>query len=196
MKKETMLKAVNDISDDFIAEAAPSGWMPKEKPAFGWLNGKVLAGILAAVLMIPILPVLMRPHRPDIQTVTPYHVCETIREAEDITGFTFAYPETYKDWKVSQIRVYTGSMIEVIYADADGETARIRKAEGNDDISGDYNAYAQETILHAGTREITARGDDDSVSLMTWSENGYSCSVSFSEPLSSEDAAAFAAEIQ
>lgn len=195
MKKETLLKAVSDISDDFIAEAAPSGWLPEKKPAFGWLSGKVLAGILAAVLMIAVLPVLMKPHRPDTQTVTPYQICETIREAEDITGFTFACPETYKDWKISQISVYAGSMIEVIYADPDGETARIRKAEGNDDISGDHNAYDRETVLWAGTRELTARGNDDSVSLLTWTENGYSCSAAFAEPLSAGEAVSFAAEI-
>ena len=51
MKKETMLKAFTDISDDFILEAAPKGVLPKEKTAFGWFNAKMLAGAFAVLLM-------------------------------------------------------------------------------------------------------------------------------------------------
>ncbi len=47
MKKETMLKAFTDISDDFILEAAPQGYLPKEKKAFGWFNARMLAGAFA-----------------------------------------------------------------------------------------------------------------------------------------------------
>ncbi len=195
MKKETMLKAFTDIDDDLIEEAAPAGYLPKKKSVFGWLNSKMLAGAMA-VFMIALASALILPQTEgnhNINVVTPYTVYSSMEEAEKVTGFRLVYPETYQDGKAAVISVYTGNMIEVIYQNAaEEETMCIRKAKGNDDISGDYNHYAQEETLQAGTKTVTAKGDADKFSLLIWNDQGYSYAVMLQEPVGSQEAAGIA----
>lgn len=196
MKKETMLKAFTDISDEFLEEAAPRGYLPKKKPVFGWLNAKMLAGAMA-VFLIAFVTMLARPSdHGSVNIPRPNTAYTSIEEAAKVTGFGLTYPQEYKGDKAADISVYTGSMIEIIYRDGSGtETMRIRKAEGSDDISGDYNSYAQEETLNAGGKTVAAKGENGRYSLLVWEEEGYSYSASFSDPLSAEEAADFAALI-
>ena len=195
MKKETMLKAFTDIDDDLIEEAAPAGYLPKKKSVFGWLNSKMLAGAMA-VLMIAVVSALILPNTDqnhNVNLTRPDTVYSTLEEAEKIAGFELDCPETYHEWTVSRISVYSETMIEVIYQNsAEEEMMRVRKAEGSDDISGDYNHYAQEETLQAGAKTVTAKGSEDQFSLLTWNDQGYSYAVLFQEPVGSEEAAGIA----
>lgn len=199
MKKETMLKAFTDISDDFILEAAPQGYLPKEKKAFGWFNARMLAGAFAVLLMAFILPRVLRPAQqgtpgnPNVTISRPYTVCETMQEAEVLTGFALECPEIYKDLKLSEIDVYNNSLIDAVYCDASDEVGmHIRKAEGSDDISGDYNTWETETKIQAAGKTVTLKGDEGLCSLLIWTENGYSYAVSLAQGITPEEAAAIA----
>lgn len=196
MKKETILKAINDIDDDFILEAAPKGYLQKEKPAFSRLNMKMLAGAFAILMLAVMMPSLLKPaentpadQKPPVQLVNPAVSVETLEEAEAITGFALECPETFGEWNRSGIAVNNGKMIDVTYTDKD-ENARmhIRKAAGEDDISGDYNTYDSAEETSAGSKTVTLKGNDQTVSLMIFTENGYSYSVNMDEGLSREDA--------
>ena len=199
MKSEkAILKAMNDIRDDYIEEAAPRGYLPKTERAsvFSWMNMRVLAGAFA-VLMLAVFGTFLRPKNSDVQTVRPYTVCQTLQEAEKITGFSLDVPDSMEGWKISSISVYNGTMTEVQYADTDGETVlRVRKAEGSDDISGDYNTYPEETEFISSGRTVTASGENGNVQLMVWTGNGFSYSVSLSEPVSIETAESIADQIR
>jgi len=91
---------------------------------------------------------------------------------------------------------------EVIFAilfetGADGERAAyIRKAPGTDDISGDYNDYAEIETLDVNSRSVTMKGNDGLVNLALWTDGGYSYALNVSEGLSRSDIAALVAEIQ
>ena len=202
MKKETMLKAFTDISDDFILEAAPKGALPKEKTAFNWFSAKMLAGAFAVLLMAFILPMVMKPAQqgntdhPDVAIARPYTVCADMQEAETLTGFALESPETYKDLTLSEINVYNNSLIDAVYYDASGElTMHIRKAGGNDDISGDYNTYETETEISTAGKTVTLKGDGGLYRLLMWAENGYSYALSLNEGITPEEAAALAEAI-
>lgn len=202
MKKETILKAFTDISDDFILEAAPKGALPKEKTLFTWFNAKMLAGAFAVLVMAFILPMVMKPAQqgntdhPDVAIARPYTVVSSMEEAETLTGFALESSETYKDLKLAEIAVYNNSLIEAIYYSASDEPAmHIRKAEGNDDISGDYNTWETETEIKAAGKTVTLKGDGGLCQLLMWTENGYSYAISLNEGITPEEAAALAETI-
>ena len=91
---------------------------------------------------------------------------------------------------------------EVIFAilfetGADGERAAyIRKAPGADDISGDYNDYAETETLDVNSRSVTMKGNDGLVNLALWTDGGYSYALNVTDGLSQSDIAALVAEIQ
>lgn len=202
MKKETILKAMTDINDDFILEAAPKGYMPKEKKAFSWFNMKVLAGAFAVLLMAILLPQVLKPGQNvpggsgDVELVRPYETVESMAQAEQITGFSMDYPDTFLEWTSSEINVYNKEMIDVAYTDANEQIMmHVRKAEGEEDISGDFNAYGFETEINGGNYKVTVKGNDGRVHLMTWIRSGYSYSISLTEGISLDDAARIVSDI-
>ncbi len=68
----------------------------------------------------------------------------------------------------------------------------IRKASGSDDISGDYNDYAQvETV-----NRVTLKGENGNFSLAVWNNNGYTYAVGVQEAMSQSDMLALTAEVR
>ena len=110
-----------------------------------------------------------------------------------MTGFALECPEIYKDLKLSEIDVYNNSLIDAVYCDASDEVRmHIRKAEGSDDISGDYSTWETETKIQAAGKTVTLKGDEGLCSLLIWTENGYSYAVSLAQGITPEEAAAIA----
>ena len=86
-------------------------------------------------------------------------------ELSDAVGFTvkeigelpFTAYFTYDD-TLAEIR-YTGDDQEVYF----------RKSQGDDeDNSGVYNTYSQETTINMGEAEVTCKGDSDAYELAIW----------------------------
>lgn len=61
-----------------------------------------------------------------------------------------------------------------------------RKGTGDEDISGDYNAYGKEEALSVSGCTITLKGNDDGCSLATWTDGTYAYSISVASPISGE----------
>ena len=87
-------------------------------------------------------------------------------------------------------------MIEVIYASGEDEIARIRKAPGAEDISGDYNAYTEQTELTSGGAAVTMKGTDGLVQLAIWQAGGYTYSVSVENGLTADAMAELVAQVR
>ena len=68
-------------------------------------------------------------------------------------------------------------MIQVFYGDKDREVC-IRKAPGTEDISGDYNRYAENNTVTIKGHSVTTKGDNGQICLATWVDNGYTYSIS------------------
>lgn len=96
--------------------------------------------------------------------------------------------ENYMGFSVEEIHVlpfetqstaymsYWGDMAEITYTGADDE-AVFRKAEGTDDVSGDYNAYAEETSVAIGAYTVRLKGESGKYTLATWNDGTYSYSL-------------------
>jgi len=124
----------------------------------------------------------------------PFTEVSTLSEACAITGFDLTIPEVLLDYPNMTIQVMDQTMIEVIFVNKANETDagqdegyRIRKASGTDDISGDYNEYAD---IHTETidgNEVTLKGDGESISVAIWNADGYTYAVDAEDhPLSKE----------
>ena len=82
-------------------------------------------------------------------------------------------------------------MIQAFYGE-DGNDMLIRKAMGNEDVSGDYNEYAQVETVDG----VTLKGENDVFSLAIWEKDGYTYSISVGEALAQADLLALAAAVQ
>lgn len=109
---------------------------------------------------------------------SPFIDCNSIDEAAAITGFGMTVPDSVNGNDIDHISTISREIIQVIYgADYDNSTY-IRKAEGSDDISGDYNTYRQKKQITVNGASVTLKGNNGKINVATWSSNGYSYSIS------------------
>lgn len=113
------------------------------------------------------------------QIADPFIECKTLEEAEKVSGVTIAVPTAITDEFSSCVyRAMENSMIEIVYTNGkDGDEIRIRKGLGKDDVSGDYNNYAEASTVTIGSSTITFKGDNGKVSLAVWIANDHAYSV-------------------
>ena len=78
----------------------------------------------------------------------------------------------------------------------ENEIARIRKAPGAEDISGDCNAYAEQTELTSGDAAVTMKGADGLVQLAIWQADGYTYAVSVENGLTADAMAELVAQVR
>ena len=125
----------------------------------------------------------------DYGVPNPFEIVDTLDEAAKIAGFSLETPTEYADYNSLVIQAIADDMIEVIYFDAEKthEGLRIRKANGTDDISGDYNEYKEEIVVKLGELEITEKGNDGNISVATWTDGTYSYSINVDEALLNAD---------
>ena len=132
----------------------------------------------------------------NVQIPSPFADCETLEEAISITGFDMVVPETLEGYDQPTFQVMSGTMIQVIYRNDKDESVSIRKALGSDDISGDYNEYAQNDTVSVGELAVSMKGEQELVHLATWTDGEYTYAVSVSSGLSEAAMAKLIAEIQ
>lgn len=111
------------------------------------------------------------------QVVNGMEEVDSIETLENYVGFSVeeihVLPfETQSTGYVS----YWGDMAEITYTGADDE-AVFRKAEGTDDVSGDYNAYAEETSVEIGAYTVRLKGESGKYTLAIWNDSTYSYSL-------------------
>lgn len=103
---------------------------------------------------------------------------DTLAEAEQAAGFKIQVPATITGYEEVSYVVISDVMIQVDYRGEHGDIC-VRKMAAStwEDISGDYNVYpdAQEVTVR-GHRALI-RGNGDTASLATWTNDGYAYSV-------------------
>ncbi|QNL44142.1 copper amine oxidase N-terminal domain-containing protein [Oscillibacter hominis] len=120
------------------------------------------------------------------ELANPFTDCTTLKEAQDLAGFSITVPEASSACKETRIRVIKGSLIEVVYANGEEELC-IRKGSGSGDVSGDYNFYAQTKSVTVDGLQVTMKGADGEIRLATWSSGGYTFAVSSSQGVSASE---------
>ena len=120
-------------------------------------------------------------------------------DAAQAAGFDLTVPGEISGCSEKSYRVLNAEgdvMFEIIYASGEDETARIRKAPGANDVSGNYNEYAETETVDVGGVRVTMKGADGLVKLAVWTNGDYSYALSVESGLSQNDMAALVSNIQ
>lgn len=116
------------------------------------------------------------------QIANPWSEVETLDDAANATGFTMAAPDALDGYAGRTIQVMDNAMIEVIYGDADDGAAPLiyvrKSVSEGEDISGDYNEYAESGTLDVDGIRVEVRGEGGLWYVATWSSGGSSFSIS------------------
>ena len=185
MNGMTLLKALNNIDDRFIQEAASIdiGKTDDVRKLKKSNIIKYMVGMAAMAAAVVLITVGIQRKDTDVQdenmvgVVNPYVYYDTLAEAEKAVGFEITVPECFDDVKISEIIVIAGETIEIDYGEDKQSAVTIRKAKGSDDISGDYNTYGFERILSIADMRVTVKGDDDLIKLLTWQNGDFTYSM-------------------
>lgn len=110
------------------------------------------------------------------QIPNPFIDCDTLADAAALAGFDIIVPDSVEGYEERAITAMENDMIQVLYIHGDDEIC-VRKAEGAEDCSGDYNEYSEEKTVTVGDKEVTLRGSNGKVMVAVWSEGGYSYSI-------------------
>jgi hypothetical protein len=123
----------------------------------------------------------------------PFIPCGSLEEAAALAGFPMEVPEETaltEQYPVRDITSIKDTMIQVICYDNDGnEGFRMRKAAGEEDISGVYGTYEERT-LESGGRTLHLRLKEGLVRTICWTEDGFSYAVMTDEAELDEKTAA------
>lgn len=128
----------------------------------------------------------------DVGMPDPFTEYQTLEEAEKEAQFTLELPQAAGDYSGPVYRLNKeAGLLEVIFENG-GERITFRKAAGDEDISGDYNEYAQVETVDG----VTLKGENGMFSLAVWSSDGYTYAVSVHEAVSQSDMLALTAEVR
>ena len=131
------------------------------------------------------------------EIANPYVDCETLEEAGELAGFDISVPDEIDGgYTQGTIQAVENEMIQVTYTTEAGEEITLRKGTGTEDISGDYNEYAEENTLDVDGTSVTARGSDGLVYAATWTDGTYTYSITASAGLESDSVSALVPSIQ
>ncbi len=131
---------------------------------------------------------------PLMQIPNPFVDYDSLEAAAKAAGFELKSPSSVEGFSEKAIQVCNGEMIQVIFLNGD-DRLFIRKAEGSDDISGDYNEYSDNGTVTVDGNSVTLRGDDGKVSTAVWTSGKYTYSVSFDTPVTEETMIALIGQI-
>lgn len=135
----------------------------------------------------------------NVQIPNPWTDYDSKDDAAQAAGFDLAVPDEISSCSEKSYRVLSAEgdvMFETIYASGEDETARIRKAPGADDVSGDYNEYAETETVDVGGVRVTMKGADGLVKLAVWTNGDYSYVLSVENAIGQSDMAALVANVQ
>ena len=125
----------------------------------------------------------------------PFTDFDTLAEAEKQTGLDITLPDAIGSSDKRIYRAMNDEMLEVIYVNGEDETGRIRKARGSEDISGDYNEYAETETVSVGGLDVLLKGDAGLVKLAVWTNDGYTYSVSAEAGLTADEMTALVSAV-
>lgn len=130
-----------------------------------------------------------------VQIPNPFVEYGTLADAAKAAGVELTVPDVLNGSDGRVFQAIENDLLEVIYRKGEDETARIRKAAGSDDISGDYNVYAQMDTVSVNGVQVTLKGNSGKVSLATWTAEGYTYAVSVEGGIPDKEMTRLAAEV-
>ncbi len=112
----------------------------------------------------------------------PFIEYESLEAMVEATGIELTVPEAIDPYTELSYDAIQDDFVEVIYYDKDAnEGYRIRKGIGDEDISGDYNEYAVTEQVDVDGRDVTLKGDGETVRTAIWTVDGSTYAVDADE---------------
>ena len=112
----------------------------------------------------------------------PFVDCASAYDAAQLAGFEVTFPESVPGYDQRLYQAIEGKMAQCFYSNGD-KRVLVRKALGDEDISGDYNTYSQLNTVPVGELQVTEKGEGGLVHVATWSRDGYSFAIDADEGL-------------
>ena len=107
----------------------------------------------------------------------PYEQFNTLEEASEKAGIPINVPDTLMNYQgTTEYYTVDSKMVQVEYGSND-RTLTVRKADGTDDISGDYTDYPEVAVRQLGGFEVTEKGKDGKTYVETWTDGTYTYSI-------------------
>lgn len=121
-----------------------------------------------------------------------------LADAEAAAGIEMGIPDAIGEYSPTAFLTwYERAYIDAVYTDGDGNiAAHVRKAAGDEDISGDYNDYSETSAQEIGGHSVTVKGEGGKIMTAVWADGGYSFSVSVDSGLTADELAALIAEVK
>lgn len=111
----------------------------------------------------------------------------TIGELSEAIGFTVKEIRSVPfEATAVQYTAFWNKFAEIQYTGQDN-TAVLRMAFRNEDVSGDYSEYTNIKNISVDGYSVTLKGDNDKYSLAVWQTEGYSFSVQFTKAISEQE---------
>lgn len=107
----------------------------------------------------------------NVQIPNPFIPYENIDAAKKALSFNPSVPTVLPEgYNIDEITVMDNNFLQIVYKNDKDETIRYRIAKSSEDISGDYNTYANEKRVTIGNYEVTVRGNEN-ISGAIWSSD-------------------------
>lgn len=132
------------------------------------------------------------------QIANPITDFGSVDEATKAAGFDITAPDEIDGKKLTLVQGIKNAdetgydIISLSYGDGE---IMLRKGRGADDVSGDYNEYADIAVDNIGGKSVTMRGIENNVYKATWTDGDFSYSVVADNGLSHEDISAIATKL-
>ena len=128
----------------------------------------------------------------NVQISNPWIDCATLDQAAGLAGFDITVPGKFDGYPNKVVQAVEKSMIQVMYFDGDpsaedSSMVMVRKGTGNEDISGDYNEYAEKETVNMHGVDVQLRGENGLVYSAIWTWNGYSFAINADKGLGRRD---------
>ena len=100
-----------------------------------------------------------------------------LEDAAALTGYDFTVPDSVDGYPDVTIAVLESEQLTEVQYSSGNSRLCLRKAPGSDDISGDFNQYAESNAVDVDGRSVTLQGNDGQVQLATWLDGNYTYSI-------------------
>ncbi|GMQ57012.1 hypothetical protein AN1V17_14060 [Vallitalea sediminicola] len=140
------------------------------RPLFKW---KIASGLVAACFVLVLSIGISTPkHNNNIsqptEIVNPYIEYNDIESAEEILGYDIMIPTIIpEDYTISNIVIIDNNILSINYETV-SEKITYRTSKGNDEISGDFTNYEDVNQIEIDTKNITLKGNDNKIHLVSW----------------------------
>lgn len=144
------------------------------------------ACLLIVICFVSVKPFILKEYTPTPPTLTTSPVIDYkgLSDLSEHLPFQLYVPSGLpQDYILDSSSILLEKTAQLIYSDGT-DMIHFRMTKGEVVDSGDYNEYKQIETFSSDHGEFTIKGNNGFFSFITWSQNGYSFSISSSKPLS------------